>query len=1159
MSKFKILVCCHKEVPVIRDDLFAPILLGSSYAPNEVKDFFKNDFWDSSDDNIAYLHPYCAELTAIYWAWKNYEKLGNPDYVGLFHYRRFLNFGYRVIESDPWKCAFFDFNSETRKRYGWDEDNIGKVCEGYDLVLPETEVILDPKDWTTPATLETHYKHAHYPEDFDKAIDVINKLYPDYTESIATTKELKDAHFCNMFIMKKELFFEYAEWLFDIILQLQNILPLDSDKYSGSNNSQRRVLGFLGERLFNVWIQKKKLDQKIKIKTTQRLMGYLDKREQDLYKKRYGASEYARVNDRVKFFDRLDQHFKIINPELRVYPKKIGFKPLVSILVPVYNVAPFLKDCVGSLLNQTLKKVEFIFVDNGSTDDSFKILEDYYVKDPRITLIQHTSNQGLAISRNTALRYASGKYFAYVDSDDVCDKTMFEKLYRKAESLSADIVTCGVTAFVDNLSNSYMHRPLWWYSNSDKLLSIEERPQLLMEPAAWCKLFRTEYIRGIKHFQFRPKVLAWEDVPAMTLAFFQTNRIATVQEALYKYRIRSVGNLSNNMTERHIDEFISGSEFQYEILKIFGLSKNSILYSYIEEFKFEYARWMLSKLQKKAIPVFFDRVGYLFDETDKSCLSRIFTYNPRARILYQLFKIRSASLYSFAKTTSKILNITRRGCKKLFHLGLKDSHHTIGLGSFYIKYISKSELFNLIKWLHNRLDWVKNDLLAKIEWLHSQLKNNNDVFLKFKRSVVNLLSSMRLRIVQLNSRVDVLEKQLKEISEECSTQTHQRLIELEDKIHETEHRQRKLFDENCQLVENLKESIRSLENKICNSKKEEDEAKKNKEQLDDMKREFQGFYHAVWTTGWVDVWKQFYLEKYPQIDEKKLRLKKNLDNESCELIDRICYRNFELLPKQKDSDLFRYDHAHIYTPEELEGASEKIDIENIKKQFVVPSNVYNFEIPVFKFHCGLTLLPHAVTETIHNKDVIDGGAYWGDSALIINGYHPRKIYAFEPEPDNYKQLQDTVCLNNLTGRVIAIKAGLGNKKESTLLYSNEMKSASNLSQVNAIRGYPMTSKEVKLETIDDYVRENNLEVALIKLDIEGNELAAVQGALETIKRYRPVLSIAIYHRPEDFFEIKPLIEDLQLGYQFMVRKIVYHDLVTEVMLLGYVLTTENKK
>lgn len=105
----------------------------------------------------------------------------------------------------------------------------------------------------------------------------------------------------------------------------------------------------------------------------------------------------------------------------------------------------------------------------------------------------------------------------------------------------------------------------------------------------------------------------------------------------------------------------------------------------------------------------------------------------------------------------------------------------------------------------------------------------------------------------------------------------------------------------------------------------------------------------------------------------------------------------------------------------------------------------------------------------------------------------------------------------------------------------------------------MTSNEVKLETIDDYVRENNLEVALIKLDIEGNELAAVQGALETIKRYRPVLSIAIYHRPEDFFEIKPLIEDLQLGYQFMVRKIVYHDLVTEVMLLGYVLTTENKK
>ncbi|MBM6928980.1 FkbM family methyltransferase [Parasutterella secunda] len=1159
MSKFKILVCCHKEVPVIRDSLFAPILLGSHYAPNEVKEYFKNDFWDSSDDNIAYLHPYCAELTAIYWAWKNYEKLGNPDYVGLFHYRRFLNFGYRVLESDPWKCAFFDFNLETRKRYGWTESDIGKVCEGYDLVLPETEAILDPKDWATPATLETHYKHAHYSEDFDKAVDVINELYPDYTESIARTKELKNAHFCNMFIMKKELFFEYAEWLFNIILQLQKVLPLNSEKYSGSNSSQRRVLGFLGERLFNVWIQKKKLDQKIKVITTQRLMGYLDKKEQDLYKKRYGVVEYARANDRVKFYDRLDQHFQSISPELSVYPNKIGFKPLVSILVPVYNVAPFLKDCVESLLNQTLKKIEFIFVDNGSTDTSFEILKDYYAKDPRITLIQHTSNQGLAISRNTALHYASGKYLAYVDSDDVCDQAMFEKLYRKAESLCADIVTCGVTAFVDQLSNSYLHRPLWWYSNSDQLLSLEERPQLLMEPAAWCKLFRTEYIRGIKHFQFRPKVLAWEDVPVMTLAFLQTNRIATVQEALYKYRIRSVGNLSNNMTERHIDEFISGSEYQSDILKIFGLSKNSTLYSYIEEFKFEYARWMLSKLQNKAIPVFFDRVGCLFDETDKNCLSRIFDYNPKARIFYRLLKMRSATLYSLAKTTNKILNMTRRGYKKLFHLGLEDSYHTIGLGSFYIKYISKSDLFNLIKWLHNGLDWVKNDLLTKIEWLHSQLKNNNDVFLKFKRSVVNILSSMRLRIRQLNCRINVLDGKIKEINEDYSTHTKKKLIELEDRVLEFENRQRQLLEKNNQLVENLEESIRSIEGKICNSKKKEDETRKIREQLEDMKREFQGFYHAVWTTGWVDVWKKFYLEKYSQIDEKKIRLKKGLDNESCELIEKICYRNFELLPKQSDSDLFRYDHAHIYTPEELKGAAIKLNIEKIKQQFVIPSSVSNFEVPVFKFHCGLTLLPEAVTRTIHSKDVIDGGAYWGDSALVINGYHPRKIYAFEPQPDNFKQLKDTMCLNNMADRVITIEAGLGNKQESTLLYSNELKSASNLSKVNAIKGPQMTSNKVKLLTIDDYVRENNLEVGLIKLDIEGNELAAVQGALETIKRYRPVLSIAIYHRPEDFFEIKPLIEDLQLDYQFMVRKIVYHDLVTEVMLLGYVLTTENKK
>ena len=72
------------------------------------------------------------------------------------------------------------------------------------------------------------------------------------------------------------------------------------------------------------------------------------------------------------------------------------------------------------------------------------------------------------------------------------------------------------------------------------------------------------------------------------------------------------------------------------------------------------------------------------------------------------------------------------------------------------------------------------------------------------------------------------------------------------------------------------------------------------------------------------------------------------------------------------------------------------------------------------------------------------------------------------------------------------------------------------------------------------------------MDIEGNELEAIRGAEQVIRRDRPLLAISIYHRPVDFFRIKPLIESMHLGYQFMIRKLTYHDLVSEIMLLGYV-------
>ena len=166
-TKIKILVCCHKDCKRIKDDIFTPILVGSKFADESLRANFKDDLWDSTGDNCCDLHPFLGEVTSIYWAWKNYEQLGNPDFIGLFHYRRFLNFGMELPDNDYWRNAFFDFDEETKNRFGWNNRNIQDSCDNTDLILPHIETVVDPYDWKTPCSLETHYKHSHIPEDFD--------------------------------------------------------------------------------------------------------------------------------------------------------------------------------------------------------------------------------------------------------------------------------------------------------------------------------------------------------------------------------------------------------------------------------------------------------------------------------------------------------------------------------------------------------------------------------------------------------------------------------------------------------------------------------------------------------------------------------------------------------------------------------------------------------------------------------------------------------------------------------------------------------------------------------------------------------------------------------------------------------------------------------
>ena len=115
---------------------------------------------------------------------------------------------------------------------------------------------------------------------------------------------------------------------------------------------------------------------------------------------------------------------------------------MISIIVPIYNVAPYLSQCIESLMEQTYKDIEMILVDDGSTDNSPAICEEYKKKDPRIRVI-HQENKGVVSARKEGLRAARGTYIGFVDGDDWIEPDMYACMYQKLIDQKVDIVMCG--------------------------------------------------------------------------------------------------------------------------------------------------------------------------------------------------------------------------------------------------------------------------------------------------------------------------------------------------------------------------------------------------------------------------------------------------------------------------------------------------------------------------------------------------------------------------------------------------------------------------------------------------------------------------------------------------------------------------------------------
>lgn len=273
--------------------------------------------------------------------------------------------------------------------------------------------------------------------------------------------------------------------------------------------------------------------------------------------------------------------------ENNIFLTKLNNEFKVSIIVPVYNVENYLSECLDSICNQTLEDIEIICINDGSSDDSLKILEEYSKKDDRIVVISK-ENGGQGIARNLGINLAKGEYIGFVDSDDWIEPDMFEKLYDKAHKNNLDVNMCRLSLFDEKTGN--FDNSTWYYGlkHFDRLKNdifdysdtIDFLTSISVTPVN--KIYKRNFLIN-NNLKFAEDLI-FEDEAFFYAMFFKASKISLIKEELYYYRINrinsTVTNTNNNKDiisiYKIIRNFLKKNGFRNYIHKIDNRFLNSI-------------------------------------------------------------------------------------------------------------------------------------------------------------------------------------------------------------------------------------------------------------------------------------------------------------------------------------------------------------------------------------------------------------------------------------------------------------------------------------------------------------------------------------------------------------------------------------------------------
>ena len=328
----------------------------------------------------------------------------------------------------------------------------------------------------------------------------------------------------------------------------------------------------------------------------------------------------------------------------------------VSIIMPTYNVEKYFRQCLESVINQTLEDIEIIPVDDGSPDNCGKIMDEYAAKDSRIKPI-HQQNGGYGKAVNAGINAATGEYIGIVETDDWIEPDMYEKLYTRAKELDADVCDSGFYVY-NSQGKEKKQNVKWIHPNEnidffpdDRSFTIAEQPKLIMKHASiWAKIYKTSFLKSNDIRVNETMAASYQDFPFMVEIMCKAKRIAVVKDYFYHWRVEDNSNSSTTRNDAKLMIMAQQCEEVKRIIKEQGLYEilkepiyrhfASANYDFFKRINLIYKKEYFEKIYHLFKDLIQDKnFSYLyFSKKEKTFVKAVLTHNYYLTILSLGFK-----------------------------------------------------------------------------------------------------------------------------------------------------------------------------------------------------------------------------------------------------------------------------------------------------------------------------------------------------------------------------------------------------------------------------------------------------------------------------------------------------------------------------------------